>query len=36
MGMDEALEHLLEENYMMVQTKDETGVEIWEKKTAGK
>lgn len=36
MGMDEALEHLLEENYTMVQTKDETGVEIWEKKTAGK
>ena len=36
MGMDEALEHLLEENYTMVQTKHETGVEIWEKKTVGK
>lgn len=34
MGMDEALERLLEEHYVQVQTKDETGVEIWEKKPA--
>lgn len=32
MGVDEELEQLLEENYTLVQTKDETGVEIWEKK----
>lgn len=34
MGMDEELERLLEEHYVQVQTKDETGVEIWEKKPA--
>lgn len=32
MGVDEELARLLEENYTMVQTKDETGVEIWEKR----
>lgn len=36
MGVDEELEQLLEENYTLVQTKDETGVEIWEKKRSEK
>lgn len=32
MGVDEELQQLLEENYVLIQTKEETGVEIWEKK----
>lgn len=36
MGVDEELARLLEENYTMVQTKDETGVEIWEKRRSEK
>lgn len=32
MDVDEEMKRLLEENYVLTQTKDETGVEIWEKK----
>lgn len=32
MNMDEELKRFLEEHYLQVQTSDETGVEIWEKK----
>lgn len=36
MGVDEEMERLLEENYVQIQTKDVNGVEIWERKPAGK
>lgn len=32
MDVDEEMKRFLEEHYVQVQTRDETGVEIWEKK----